>query len=122
MSFPSHRNLPYLEQNNGPVLGGKDSAATRYGGAVAACGLAGGFDLPLTVMPFILRGVTLAGVDSVNCPKVRRLEAWARLANDLEMSHIQLMMQEIALADVLALAPKQIAGDVWGRVVVDVNA
>ncbi len=97
-------------------------AATRYGGAVAACGLAGGFDLPLTVMPFILRGVTLTGVDSVNCPKARRLEAWARLANELEMSHIQLMMQEVSLADVLTLAPKQIEGQVRGRVVVDVNA
>ncbi len=97
-------------------------AATRYGGAVAACGLAGGFDLPLTVMPFILRGVTLAGIDSVNCPKARRLEAWARLANELEMSHIELMMQEISLADVLTLAPKQIEGQVRGRVVVDVNA
>ena len=64
----------------------------------------------------------LPGVDSVNCPKARRLEAWARLANELEMSHIQLMMQEVSLADVLTLAPKQIEGQVRGRVVVDVNA
>ena len=97
-------------------------AATRYGGTVAACGLAGGFDLPTTVMPFILRGVTLAGVDSVNCPKERRMEAWARLAAELNMSQLEIMMQEVPLGDVLALAPKQLEGQVRGRVVVDVNA
>ena len=97
-------------------------AATKYGGTVAACGLAGGFDLPATVMPFILRGVTLAGVDSVNCPRVRRLEAWRRLAAELDMSHIDLMMQEVPLAGVLALAPEQLKGQLRGRVVVNVNA
>lgn len=97
-------------------------ASTKYGGTVAACGLAQGFDLPATVMPFILRGVTLAGVDSVNCPKPRRLEAWSRLATDLNIDHIEMMMSEIALSDAIAAATDQLAGKVRGRVVVDVNA
>lgn len=95
-------------------------AQIRYGGTVAACGLAGGFDLPTTVMPFILRGVTLAGVDSVYCPKPRRLKAWERLAAELDPKQLEAMTQPAALADVLDLAPKQIAGQVHGRVVVDV--
>lgn len=97
-------------------------ATTKYGGTVAACGLAQGFDLPATVMPFILRGVTLAGVDSVYCPKDRRLEAWRRLAEDLDTAHIDLMMTEIGLSDAIATAQDQLAGNVRGRVVVDVNA
>jgi hypothetical protein len=64
-------------------------ATTKYGGTVAACGLAGGFDLPATVMPFILRGVTLDGIDSVYRPKADRLEAWQRLASDLDLQHIE---------------------------------
>jgi len=96
-------------------------ATTKYGGTVAACGLAQGFDLPATVMPFILRGVTLAGIDSVYCPKPRRLEAWNRLALDLEIDHIERMTTEIALVEALDLAPEQLAGRVRGRVVVDVN-
>lgn len=95
-------------------------AQIRYGGTVAACGLAGGFDLPTTVMPFILRGVTLAGVDSVYCPKPRRLEAWTRLAAELDPKQLEAMTQPAALADVLDLAPKQLAGQVHGRVVIDV--
>lgn len=97
-------------------------AATKYGGTVAACGLAGGFDLPSTVMPFILRGVTLAGVDSVYCPRERRREAWGRLARDLGRKQLEEMTVIVPLADVLALAPKQIEGQVRGRVVVDVNS
>lgn len=97
-------------------------ATTKYGGTVAACGLAQGFDLPATVMPFILRGVTLAGVDSVYCPKARRLEAWQRLATNLDIAHIETMMSEIALGDVIDTAAEQLAGKVRGRVVVDVNA
>lgn len=97
-------------------------AQTRYGGAVAACGLAGGMDLPATVAPFILRGVTLAGVDSVMCPRPRRLEAWQRLARDLDPALLARMTQQIGLAEALAVAPTMLAGQVRGRVVVDVNA
>lgn len=97
-------------------------ATTKYGGTVAACGLAQGFDLPATVMPFILRGVMLAGVDSVYCPKPRRLEAWQRLATDLDIAHIELMMNEIPLSGTIDAASEQIAGKIRGRVVIDVNA
>ena len=97
-------------------------AQTRYGGAVAACGLAGGMDLPATVAPFILRGVTLAGVDSVMCPRPRRLEAWQRLARDLDPALLARMTRQIGLAEALAVAPTLLAGQVRGRVVVDVNA
>lgn len=97
-------------------------AAIKYGGTVAACGLAQGFDFPATVMPFILRGVTLAGIDSVNCPKPKRIEAWNRLSTDLDPAHLDLMMTEISLSDVIETARKQLDGHVRGRVVVDVNA
>lgn len=97
-------------------------ASLRYGGTVAACGLAQGFDLPATVMPFILRGVTLAGVDSVNCPLPRRVQAWDRLAVDIDPARLELMATEVGLAEVLDLAPKQLAGQVRGRVVVDVKS
>ncbi|MCP5366245.1 MAG: oxidoreductase [Hyphomicrobiales bacterium] len=96
-------------------------ATTKYGGTVAACGLAQGFDLPATVMPFILRGVTLAGVDSVYCPRPRRLRAWERLAADLDPAVIERMMHEITLAEAIPAAADQLAGKVRGRVVVDVN-
>ena len=97
-------------------------ASLKYGGPVAACGLAQGFDLPATVMPFILRGVTLAGVDSVNCPRPRRIDAWNRLAKDLDIGHIEMMMTEINLGDAIATAADQMAGKTRGRVVVNVNA
>jgi len=97
-------------------------ASLKYGGTVAACGLAQGFDLPATVMPFILRGVTLAGVDSVNCPRPRRIDAWNRLAQDLDIGHIEMMMTEINLGDAIATAADQMAGKTRGRVVVNVNA
>src|SRR5258708_37209890 len=71
---------------------------TRYGGAVAACGLAGGMDLPATVAPFILRGVSLVGIDSVMCPLERRREAWKRLASDMEAGKIGAMTREIDLS------------------------
>jgi len=96
-------------------------ASTKYGGTVAACGLAQGFDLPATVMPFILRGVTLVGVDSVQAPRERRIEAWNRLGNGLDTNHIEAMATEVGLDEVLTLAPQQLAGQVRGRVVVDVN-
>jgi len=97
-------------------------AQIKYGGAVAACGLAQGMDLPATVMPFILRGVILNGVDSVNCPKEKRLEAWQRLATDLDTSHIDLITTEIPLSEAIPTAEKILKGEVRGRVVVNVNA
>ncbi len=96
-------------------------ATTRYGGTVTTCGLAQGMDLPATVMPFILRGVTLAGIDSVYSPRWRRIEAWRRLATDLNAAHLELMMSEIPLAKAIPAAADQLAGRTRGRIVVDVN-
>lgn len=97
-------------------------AQTKYGGAVAACGLAQGFDLPVTVMPFILRGVALLGVDSVMAPKAPRLKAWERLARDLDPAAIEAIGQVIGLGEAIAAAGKLMSGDVTGRYIVDVNA
>ncbi len=96
-------------------------AQTRYGGVVAACGLAQGMDLPGTVAPFILRGVTLAGVDSVMVPMPRRREAWQRLARDLEPALLESMTSEIGLADAVDAAKRLMDGKVRGRVVVRVG-
>ena len=96
-------------------------ASMRYRGTVAACGLVQGMDLPATVAPFILRGVTLAGVDSVMCPRAERIEAWNRLARDLDMSKLDLITHEIGLAEAIPTAAALLAGQVRGRVVVDVN-
>jgi acrylyl-CoA reductase (NADPH) len=93
-------------------------AQTRYGGVVAACGLAQGGDLPTTVMPFILRGVTLAGVDSVMAPIALRREAWSRLASDLDASLLESMTTEIGLDTAVEAAQKLMAGQVRGRTVV----
>jgi acrylyl-CoA reductase (NADPH) len=93
-------------------------AQTRYGGVVAACGLAQGGDLPATVMPFILRGVTLAGVDSVMAPIARRREAWSRLANDLDPALLESMTTEIGLDEAVEAAQRLMAGQVRGRTVV----
>ena len=97
-------------------------AQMKYRGTVAACGLAGGMDFPSTVAPFILRGVTLAGVDSVMCPRPDRLQAWQRLATDLDVGHLDAITRTIGLAEALAVVPQLLAGQVRGRVVVDVNA
>lgn len=97
-------------------------ATTRYGGVVTACGLAGGMDLPATVAPFILRGVTLAGVDSVMAPRSLRLQAWQRLLTDLDLNKLGQIAEEIGLNDVLGMATKLLDGQVRGRVIVDVNA
>jgi acrylyl-CoA reductase (NADPH) len=94
---------------------------TRYGGAVAACGLAGGMDLPGSVAPFILRGVSLLGIDSVMCPLPLRQEAWRRLAADLERSKIAAMTSEIGLADVIAAGRRIVDGQVRGRIVVKIG-
>jgi acrylyl-CoA reductase (NADPH) len=96
-------------------------ASTRYGGAVAACGLAQGMDFPASVAPFILRGVTLYGVDSVMAPRPRREAAWARLAQDLDLAQLDRMTSGIGLADAIAAAPRLLAGEVRGRLVVDVQ-
>jgi len=93
-------------------------AQTRYGGTVAACGLAQGMDLPASVAPFILRGVTLAGVDSVMCPRPRREEAWARLARDLDPGLLEAMVTEVPLEGAIDAAGRLMAGQVRGRVVV----
>jgi len=95
-------------------------AQTRYRGAVAACGLAGGMDFPATVAPFILRGVTLIGVDSVMCPRPERLQAWQRLARDLDPAKLALATREIALADAIDAAQQLLAGGVRGRLCVRV--
>jgi acrylyl-CoA reductase (NADPH) len=93
-------------------------AQTRYGGVVAACGLAHGMDLPATVAPFILRGLTLAGIDSAMAPPARRREAWQRLARDLDPALLEAMTEEIGLAEAPAAAQRLMAGQVRGRIVV----
>jgi acrylyl-CoA reductase (NADPH) len=97
-------------------------ASTKYRGTVAACGLAQGMDFPSSVAPFILRGVTLAGIDSVMCPKVDRLEAWKRLAADLDPAKLDAITTSIKLSQAIEQAPNILAGKVRGRLVVDVNA
>ncbi len=96
-------------------------ATTKYRGAVAACGLAQGMDFPASVTPFILRGVTLYGIDSVMAPQTVRLEAWARLARDLDPARLDAITSEIGLGDAIATAGALLEGRVRGRVVVDVN-
>lgn len=95
-------------------------AQTRYGGVVTACGLAQGMDLPGSVAPFILRGVTLAGIDSVMAPLSRRQRAWDRLARDLDAALLERMIEEVPLEDALAKAAQLMAGQVRGRVVVKI--
>jgi acrylyl-CoA reductase (NADPH) len=93
---------------------------TKYGGAVAACGLAAGMDLPSSVAPFILRGVCLLGIDSVMCPMPVREAAWGRLARDLDLVKLSEITSEIGLGDVTAWGPKILAGSVRGRIVVKI--
>jgi len=94
----------------------------NYRASVAACGLAGGSDLPATVIPFLLRGVNLLGIDSVMCPRAERIEAWDRLARDLPLAKLEAMTQTVPLAEVPALAPRILKGEVRGRIVVDLAA
>lgn len=96
-------------------------AQTKYRGVVAAFGLAQGADLPASVLPFILRNVTLAGIDSVNAPQDMRLQAWSRLARDLDLDRLARTTQVVALADVPRVASEIFEGKVQGRTVVDVN-
>jgi acrylyl-CoA reductase (NADPH) len=94
-------------------------ASTRYRGTVAACGLAQGMDFPASVAPFILRGVTLAGIDSVMRPRQDRIDAWARLVTDLDQDKLALITHEIGLSEVIETAQRLMDGAVRGRVVVD---
>jgi acrylyl-CoA reductase (NADPH) len=96
-------------------------AQTRYRGVVTACGLAQGLDLPVTVLPFILRNVTLSGIDSVNAPQVVRIEAWSRLARDLDLKKLARTTTTVALAEVPDVAARILQGRIQGRTVVDVN-
>ena len=93
---------------------------TKYGGAIAACGLAGGMDLPSSVAPFILRGVCLLGIDSVMCPLVLRKIAWERLARDLDRTKLAEITHEISLDQVIETGPKILAGQVRGRILVKI--
>ena len=92
---------------------------TKYGGTVAACGLAQGMDLATSVAPFILRGVTLAGIDSVMAPKAARIEAWDRLARDLDRDKLKAMTETRPIADAVALGSEVLAGKVRGRIVLE---
>jgi acrylyl-CoA reductase (NADPH) len=94
---------------------------TKYGGAIAACGLAAGMDLPASVAPFILRGVCLLGIDSVMCPLALRQAAWERLDRDLDRTKLTEMTTEIGLDQVIAWAPRILAGGVRGRIVVKIR-
>lgn len=96
-------------------------ATTKYRGVVTACGLAAGMDFPATVAPFILRGITLVGIDSVMCPRADRLLAWQRLATDLDVAKLGQISREVGLAEAIPLADRLLKGEVRGRVVVDVN-
>jgi acrylyl-CoA reductase (NADPH) len=93
----------------------------KYRGVVASCGLAGGMDFPGSVAPFILRGVTLAGIDSVMCPRPERLEAWQRLARDLDASKLEMLSNEIGLSEAIPAAGDLLEGKVRGRVLVDIS-
>jgi acrylyl-CoA reductase (NADPH) len=97
-------------------------AMVKYGGAAAVCGLAGGAAFPGSIIPFILRGISVYGIDSVMLPMAPRLEAWTRLATDLPMDKLDAMVVDAKLGDLPGLAPQILGGKVRGRVVVDVNA
>src|SRR5262249_18382952 len=94
---------------------------TKYGGAVAACGLAGGMDLPSSVAPFILRGGSLLGIDSVQCSPKVRTEAWRRLDSDLDRRKLEGMTSQISLSEVIDMAGKILEGRVRGRIVVKIR-
>lgn len=96
-------------------------ATTKYRGVVTACGLAAGMDFPSSVAPFILRGVTLAGIDSVMCPRVDRLQAWQRLGTDLGVQKLEEISHVVGLNEAIPLASSLLKGEIRGRVIVDVN-
>ncbi|MBL0901273.1 MAG: zinc-binding dehydrogenase [Reyranella sp.] len=99
----------------------KALAQVKYGGAAAVCGLAAGPTFPGSILPFILRGVAVYGIDSVMLPKAPREEAWRRLGADLPLDKLDSTVSDAGLGDLMTLAPKILKGEVRGRVVVDVN-
>ena len=103
------------------VMFARALAQVKYGGAAAVCGLAGGAAFPGSILPFILRGITVYGIDSVMLPEAPREQAWRRLASDLPLDKLDRTVSEAGLSDVMALAPKILKGEIRGRVVVDVN-
>jgi acrylyl-CoA reductase (NADPH) len=103
------------------VMFAKALAQVKYGGAAAVCGLAAGPSFPGSILPFILRGVAVYGIDSVMLPKAPRVEAWRRLGTDLPLDKLDSTVSEAGLGDLMALAPKILKGEIRGRVVVDVN-
>jgi acrylyl-CoA reductase (NADPH) len=103
------------------VMFAKALAQVKYGGAAAVCGLAAGPSFPGSILPFILRGVSVYGIDSVMLPKAPREEAWRRLGSDLPLEKLDSTVSEAGLGDLMALAPKILKGEIRGRVVVDVN-
>lgn len=103
------------------VMLAKALAQVKYAGAAALCGLAGGASFPGSILPFILRGITVYGIDSVMLPKAPREEAWRRLGADLPLDKLDSTVSEVGLSDVMALAPRILKGEVRGRVVVDVK-
>ena len=103
------------------VMFAKALAQVKYGGAAAVCGLAAGPAFPGSILPFILRGVSVYGIDSVMLPMAPRQEAWKRLASDLPLDKLDSTVSEAGLDDLVALAPKILKGEIRGRVVVDVN-
>ncbi|MBV8392979.1 MAG: oxidoreductase [Alphaproteobacteria bacterium] len=103
------------------VMFARALAQLRYGGAAAVCGLAGGVAFPGSILPFILRGVSVYGIDSVMLPKGPRKEAWQRLGSELPLDKLDSTMSEVGLGDLMGLAPKILKGEIRGRVVVDVN-
>jgi acrylyl-CoA reductase (NADPH) len=103
------------------VMFAKALAQLKYGGAAAVCGLAAGPAFPGSILPFILRGVSVYGIDSVMLPKAPREEAWRRLGSDLPLDRLDSTVSDAGLGDLMALAPKILKGEIRGRVVVDVN-
>jgi acrylyl-CoA reductase (NADPH) len=105
----------------GSIVLANAMSMTKYGGAIAACGLAGGMDLPANVAPLILRGVSLLGIDSSQCPMVVRREAWRRIANELDLAKLAAMTSHIPFGEVKAVAARILEGKVRGRVVVGIS-
>jgi acrylyl-CoA reductase (NADPH) len=103
------------------VMFARALAQVKYGGAAAVCGLAGGAAFPGSILPFILRGVTVYGIDSVMLPKAPREEAWRRLASDLPLDQLDSTVSDAGLSDLMRLAPRILKGEIRGRVVIDVS-
>ena len=116
----SERFAGVVDTVSGPMFA-KALAQVNYGGAAAVCGLAAGPAFPGSILPFILRGITVYGIDSVMLPKAPREEAWRRLGTDLPLDKLDSTVSEAGLSDLMGLAPRILKGEVRGRVVVDVS-